>query len=63
MRLVKHCACGASIEVIYTAPKSHYASDDAQDRKDALDQVKAWDRLHKEHGTAAPSAPKGRSPE
>lgn len=53
MRLIETCSCGASLEVIYTAPNSEYSFGQKREEADAKANVAAFRETHKNHAIMA----------
>ena len=49
MRVIETCSCGASIEVIWTAPNSEYSYGGKREEKDAKANLSAFREAHKPH--------------
>ena len=47
MRLIETCSCGASLEVIFSAPNSEYSYGEKREEKEAIKQVATFQRNHK----------------
>lgn len=48
MRCEQTCACGATITVAYTAPRSEYDREHVVERTDALKVLQRWERAHRD---------------
>lgn len=53
MRLIETCCCGASLEVIYTAPNSEHSYGQKREEKDAKANIAAFRENHKNHAIMA----------
>lgn len=47
MRLIETCSCGASLEVIYSAPNSQYSYGEKREEKEALKQMATFQESHR----------------